>query len=83
MSIDKLSSSVVKIFFLQLRELRHIRGFIPKTAAILYLQTLLYIPALLIVIASFGLPQYYLHRLKKYKTLLLVMTRTLHCKFLH
>ena len=36
MSMDKLISSVIKTCFYQLREFRHIRSFIPKSAAIIF-----------------------------------------------
>ena len=42
MSVDKHISSVVKICFRQLREFRHIRSFIPKSAAIIFANTFIH-----------------------------------------
>ena len=63
-----------KNFFFELREFRHIRSFIPKYDAILNLQIPLYIVIALYMVFQ----KYSLHRLQKYKTLLLVrfVTRT-------
>ena len=42
MSMDKHISSVVKTCFYQLREFRHIRSFIPKSAAIIFANAFIY-----------------------------------------
>ena len=65
MSMDKHISSVVKTCFLQLREFRHIRSSIPKSAAITFANAFIhscidYCNSLL-----YGLPKYSPHRLQK------------------
>ena len=44
MSMDKHISSVVKTCFHQLREFRHIRSFIPKSAAIIFANAFIHSP---------------------------------------
>ena len=65
MSRNKHISYVVKTCFLQLREFRHIRSFVPKPAAITFVNALIHSPIDYYNSLFYGLPQYSLHRLQK------------------
>ena len=74
MSMDKHISSVVKTCFHQLREFRHIRSFIPKSAAIIFANAFIHSRIDYCNSLFYGLPKYSINRLyKKYKTQLLVL----------
>ena len=65
MSMDKYILSVIKACFLQLNEFRHIRSFIPESAAITFANA--FIHSRIDYCNSFlhGLRKYFLHRSKK------------------
>ena len=71
--MDKHISYVVKTCFHQLREFRHIRSFIPKSAAIIFANTFIHSRIDYCNSLFYGLPKYSINRLQKYKTQLLVM----------
>ena len=64
-SMAKHFSSVVKTCFLQLREFRHIRSFIPKSAAITFANVFIHSRIDYHYSLLYGLPKYSLHRLQK------------------
>ena len=72
MSMDKHISSVVKTCFHQLREFRHIRSFIPKSAAIIFANAFIHSRIDYCNSLFYGLPKYSI-AYKKYKTQLLVL----------
>ena len=63
--MDKHISSVIKTCFFQLREFRHIRSFIPKSAAITFANAFIYSRIDYCNSLLYGLPKYSLHRLQK------------------
>ena len=69
MSMDKHISSVVKTCFHQLREFRHIRSFIPKSAAIIYANAFIHSRIVFFMVCQ----RTQLIAYKKYKTQLLVL----------
>ena len=71
--MDKHISSVVKTCFHQLREFRHIRSFIPKSAAIIFANAFINSRIDYCNSLFYGLPKYSINRLQKYKTQLLVL----------
>ena len=71
MSMDKHISSVVKTCFHQLREFRHIRSFIPKSAAIIFANAFIHSRIDYCNSLFYGLPKYSINRLQKYNTQLL------------
>ena len=73
MSMDKHISSVVKTCFHQLREFRHIRSFIPKSAAIIFANAFIHSRIDYCNSLFYGLSKYSINRLQKYKTQLLVL----------
>ena len=66
-------SSVVKTCFHQLREFRHIRSFIPKSAAIIFANAFIHSRIDYCNSLFYGLPKYSINRLQKYKTKSLVL----------
>ena len=64
-SMDKHISSVVKTCFHQLREFRHIRSFIPKSAAIIFANVFIHSRIDYCNSLFYGLPKYSIHRLQK------------------
>ena len=78
MSMDKHISSVVKTCFHQLREFRHIRSFIPKSAAIIFANAFIHSRIDYCNSLFYGLPKYSINRLQKYKTrsVARIVTRT-------
>ena len=64
MSLDKHVSPIVKSRFLQLHELRRIRPFISKTAAITLANTFVHSHLDFYNSLFYGLPKYSIHRLK-------------------
>ena len=65
MSRDKHISSVVKTCFHQLRKCRHIRSFIPKSAAIIFANVFIYSRIDYCNSLFYGLPKYSINRLQK------------------
>ena len=65
MSIAEYISSVIKTCFLQLREFRHIRSFISKSAAITFANAFIYSRIDCCNSLLHGLSKYSLHRLQK------------------
>ena len=65
MSMDKHISSVVKTCFLQLREFRYIRNFIPKTVAITFANAFMHSRIDYSNSLLYGFPKYSLHHLQK------------------
>ena len=71
MPVDKHTSAVVRTCLLQLCEFRNLRNFILKLAVTLT-NVLIFYRIDYCNILFYGLPKYSLHRLKKYKTPLLI-----------
>ena len=63
--MDKHISSVVKTCFHQLREFRHIRSFIPKSAAIIFASAFIYSRIDYCNSLFYGLPKYSINGLQK------------------
>ena len=63
--MDKHISSVVKTCFLQLREFRHIRSFISKSATLTFANAFIHSRINYCNSLLYGLPKYSLHRLQK------------------
>ena len=77
MSMDKHISSVVKTCFHQLREFRHIRSFIPKSAAIIFANAFIHSRIDYCNSLFYGLPKYSINRLKKIQnSVARIVTRT-------
>ena len=73
MSMDKHISSVVKTCFHQLRELHHIRSFIPKSAAIIFANAFIHSRIDIVIVFFMVCQSTQLIAYKKYKTQLLVL----------
>ena len=79
MSMDKHISSVVKTCFHQLHEFRHIRSFIPKSAAIIFANAFIHSRIDYCNSFIYGIPNYSLHCLKEVQNYVaLIVTRTFH-----
>ena len=65
MSMDKQISSIVKTCFHQLREFRHIRSFIPKSAAIIFANAFIHSRIYYCNSLFYGLPKYSINHLQK------------------
>ena len=77
MSMDKHISSVVKTCFHQLREFRHIRSFIPKSAAIIFANAFIHSRIDYCNSLFYGLPKYSINRLQKIQnSVARIVTRT-------
>ena len=77
MSMDKHISSVVKTCFHQLREFRHIRSFIPKSAAIIFANAFIHSRIDYCNSLFYGLPKYSINRLQKIQNSVAdIVTRT-------
>ena len=77
MSMEKHISSVVKTCFLQLREFRHIRSFIPKSAAIIFANAFIHSRIDYCNSLFHGLPKYSINRLQKIQnSVARIVTRT-------
>ena len=66
-------SSVVKTCFLQLREFRHIRSLIPKSAAITYANAFVHSLSIIVIVFYMVFQSILFIACKKYNTLLLVL----------
>ena len=78
MSMDKHISSVVKTCFHQLREFRHIKSFIPKSAAIIFANTFIHSRIDYCSSLFYSLPKYSINRLQKIQnSVARIVTRTL------
>ena len=71
MSVDKRISSIVKSYFLQLRDFCYIRPFISKTAAITFANAFVHFRLDFCNRLFYGFPKYSIHCPQKLKTLLL------------
>ena len=71
--MDKHISSVIKTCFHQLREFRHIKSFIAKSAAIIFANAFIHSRIDYCNSLFYGLPKYSINRLQNYKTHLLVL----------
>ena len=77
MSMNKHISSVVKTCFHQLREFRHIRSFIPKSAAIIFANAFIHSRIDYCNSLFYGLPKYSINRLQKIQnSVARIVTRT-------
>ena len=77
MSMDKHISSIVKTCFHQLREFRHIRSFIPKSAAIIVANAFIHSRIDYCNSHFYGLPKYSINRLQKIQdSVARIVTRT-------
>ena len=77
MSMDKHITSVVKTCFHQLREFRHIRSFIPKSAAIIFANAFIHSRIDYCNSLFYGLPKYSINRLQKIQnSVARIVTRT-------
>ena len=77
MTMDKHISSVVKICFYQLCEFRHIRSFIPKSAAIIFANAFIHSRIDYCNSLFYGLPKYSINRLQKIQnSVASIVTRT-------
>ena len=77
MSMTRHISSVVKTCFPQLYEFRHIRSFIPKSAAIIFANAFIHSRIDYCKSLLYGLPKYSLHRLQKVQnSVARIVTRT-------
>ena len=75
--MDKHISSVVKTCFHQLREFRHIRSFIPKSAAIIFANAFIHSCIDYCNSLFYGLPKYSINRLQKIQnSVARIVTRT-------
>ena len=77
MSMDKHISFVVKTCFHQFREFRHIRSFIPKSAAIIFANAFIHSRIDYCNSLFYGLPKYSINRLQKIQnSVARIVTRT-------
>ena len=81
--MDKHISSVVKTCFHQLHKFRHIRSFIPKSAAITFANAFIHSRIDYCNSILYGLPKYSLHRLQKVQNSVApIVTRTSHLTYI-
>ena len=79
MSMDKHISFVVKTCIHQLREFRHIRSFIPKSATIIFANAFIHSRIDYCNSLFYGLPKYSINRLQKIQnSVARIVTRTSH-----
>ena len=77
MSVDKHISSVLKTYFLQLHDFRHIRNFIHKPAAIVFANAFIHFRIDNCNSLLYGLSKYSLYRLQKVQnSVARIVTRT-------
>ena len=76
--MDKHISSAVKTCFLQLREIRHIQRFIPKSAAVTFANVSVHYRIDYCINRVYGLPKHSLHRLQEVQnSVARIVTRSL------